>query len=336
MRDFWLSCGHQLTDRDAGGGLIITDEFLKAYLARPELTPPPEACAAERGLYGTLLADPRYSVEPAEIAAIADADARENWERMIAFRDQLARHRTIEAAYLDLVRKGVGNTPPLFLNQLVHVILRNALHGCDDPFVLRAAELFFRAQRLTSHGGVLLAADEERIAGTGAPPLSPLVSMLGLPAGAEIDVLTDDNASSYWERSDRFDMALDLTFGRPGAKALGTAIAQWVRHMLSLDVRIEPLREMRDVPLTWYVGLDADGTRIGDALWTGEDIDEKTRGRVIALYELTIQDPEQLRTAASSGDPVYLILAMTGAKVLRMKPQNLLVGLPLRQPAVAG
>ena len=39
-----------------------------------------------------------------EIAAIADADARENWQVMIAFRDQLMRHRTLEAAYLDIVR----------------------------------------------------------------------------------------------------------------------------------------------------------------------------------------------------------------------------------------
>src|SRR5574337_570324 len=47
MKDFWLSCGHHLLDRDEGGGLVVTDEFLKAYLARPELSPPPDACAAE-------------------------------------------------------------------------------------------------------------------------------------------------------------------------------------------------------------------------------------------------------------------------------------------------
>jgi hypothetical protein len=46
LRDFWLSCGHHLLDRDAAGKLLVTDEFLKAYLARPELVPPPEACDA--------------------------------------------------------------------------------------------------------------------------------------------------------------------------------------------------------------------------------------------------------------------------------------------------
>ena len=141
-----------------------------------------------------------------------------------AFRDHLVGHRTVEAAYLDLVRRGVGNTPPLFINQLVHVILRNALDGCEDAYMLRAAELFFRPQRLTVHEGSLIAADEETVAGVSTQPVSPLVSMLGLPAAAEIDVLNDDNAQSYWERSDLFDMALDLTAGRRGLAALGDVI----------------------------------------------------------------------------------------------------------------
>src|SRR4030081_2313295 len=101
MTDFWLSCGHHLTDRDAGGGLLVTDEFLKVYLARPELAPPPEACEAERRLHAALLADPRRPVSDGEIAAIADADAQQNWAVMLQFRDHLVRHKTLEAAYLD-------------------------------------------------------------------------------------------------------------------------------------------------------------------------------------------------------------------------------------------
>src|SRR5262245_38975348 len=151
MTDFWLSCGHHLVDRDDGGGLTVTDPFLKAYLARTELCPPPEACATERGLHAALLADPRRPVTPSDVAAIADADARENWQILVAFRDHLLRHRTLEAAYLALVRGGMTNTPPLFVNQLVHLILRNILDGCDDPWVLRAAELFFRPQVITLH-----------------------------------------------------------------------------------------------------------------------------------------------------------------------------------------
>src|SRR5262249_14687344 len=151
MKDFWLSCGHHLLDRDDNGALLVTDEFIKAYLARPELGPPDDSCMAERTLHAALLANPRREVTSSEIAAIADPDARENWTFMIEFRDRLLAHATIEAAYLDIVRRGAGNTPPLFINHLVQAILRNLLDGCEDAFVLRAAELFFRTQRLTMH-----------------------------------------------------------------------------------------------------------------------------------------------------------------------------------------
>ena len=159
MTDFWISCGHHLLDRQPGGGLLLTDDFLKVYLARPELIPPPEACVVEKTLYGALLADPRLPISPSDIAAIADADARENWQVLIAFRDLLLRHKTLEGAYAELMRAGPGKTPLLFVNQLVHVILRNALDGVEDAQVVRAAELFFRTQRVTLHEGSLIAAD---------------------------------------------------------------------------------------------------------------------------------------------------------------------------------
>ena len=326
MRDFWLSCGHHLLDREEGGGLLVTDEFLKVYLARPELSPPPAACTAERALHTALLADPRA---PATAAAIADADARENWQLMISFRDHLVRHRTLEAAYADLVRHGL-KFPALFLNQLVHVILRNALDGCEDPYMLRAAELFFRPQRMTLHEGALLAADEETIAGTAGAPLSPLVSMLGLPAAAVIDILGEGNAESYWERSDRFDLALDLTAGRRGLAALGAVIARWISHLLSVEVNIEPLTQVQNVNLTWYVGLDAEATGIGDALWDGEQLDETVRARVIGLYQLTFRDPN-IMVDKVKGEPVHLILAMNAENLLRLKPQNLVTGLPIKR-----
>src|SRR5262245_50154794 len=328
MHDFWLSCGHHLLDRDEGGGLVVTDEFLKAYLARPELAPPADACIAERTLHAALLTNPRRPVRADEIARIADADARENWGLMVAFRDRLVAHRTVEAAYLELVRTGVGDTPPLFLNQLVHVILRNALDGCDDPFVLRAAELFFRAQRLTVHDGSLIAADEETVAGTSPQPVSPLVAMLGLPTPGEIDVLNDDNAETYWQRSDLFDMALDLTAGRRGLDALGKVLERWIAHLLPVEVEVESLSEATGVNLTWYVGLDAEATAIGDTLWHGEELDPAARERIIGLYRLNVRDAEMMLDTAK-GEPIYLILAMTPDRMLRMKPQNLVTGLPL-------
>jgi hypothetical protein len=121
-------------------------------------------------------------------------------------------------------------------------------------------------------------------------------------------------------------MALDLTVGRRGS---GTrrVIERCVQHAVCR--RSWAIAGVRDVPLTWYVGLDAEGTRIGDALWHAEDLgNHDAGGRAIPT------DLRQFGSAAApiEGDAVYLILAMTTDKVLRMKPQNLLTGLPARFP----
>ncbi len=113
MTEFWVSSGHHLTRRSESGGLLVTDELILAYLARPELMPPPEACAAERALHAGLMAQPRRRVEPHEIAALEDADARENWAFMLGFRDRLLAAPSLEAAYLGLVRDGARGVPPL-------------------------------------------------------------------------------------------------------------------------------------------------------------------------------------------------------------------------------
>jgi hypothetical protein len=328
MKDFWLSCGHHLLDRNENGELPVSDEFLKAYLARPELTPMHDACAAERTLHAALLADPRRPVSLAEIGAVADPDARENWELMIAFRNRLLAQGTLEGAYRDLVRSGPGNTPPLFIDHLAQIILRNVLDGCDDPFVLRAAELFFRPQRLTLHGGSLIAADEETIAHMRAAPISPLVAMLGLPHGHDIDVLNEDNAQAYWERSDRFDMGLNLTSGGRGHNALAEVIRRWMAHLLSLDAAVEPIGQAINVALAWYVGLDAEGTAIGDALWNGQELDRGLRERIVGLYRVLLRGNASVLDNAK-GEPIYLIMAMTPEWSLRLKPQNLITGLPI-------
>jgi hypothetical protein len=328
MNDFWLSCGHHLLDRDAQGRLALTDEFLKVYLARPELAPPAEACAVEQALHAALLKNPRRSVSPDEIAAIVDADARENWREMIAFRDHLAAHDTIEAAYLALIREG-RRAPVLFLDQLVHVILRNALDGIDDVYMLRAAEMLFRPQRLTFHDGTLIAADDEHLGGAAQ---SPLVAMLGLPLTGDVDVLNDDNAAAYWERSDRFDMALDLGAGRRGLAALAAVLERWIAHLLGVAVAIEPLREAAGVALSWYVGLDAEATRLGDALWRNGALDQDEGAAIVAVFRLRFAE-RGIALEHLADELVYLILAMNAERVLRMKPQNVLTGLPIREPS---
>jgi Family of unknown function (DUF6352) len=324
--DFWLSSGHHLLDRDPAGWLLVTDEFLKAYLARPELVPPSDACLAERRLHAALLADPRLVVAPSEIAAVADADARENWEMMITWRDHLIRNETLEAAYLDIAQRSI-RFPHIFIGQLVHLILRNILEGCEDAFVVRAAELLFRPQKLRATDGFLIVSDAEA-APVPSPEESPLYLLLGVPTETDVALLNETNAGSYWARSDLFDMALDLTRGQRGAAALGEVMARWISHLLAIDVAIEPLAELRGVPFSWYVGLDAEASRIGEALWNGDDLDDAARARLAGLYKLTFADPSRMMEKVR-GEPVYLLAATTADDVLRLKPQNLIVGLPI-------
>jgi len=241
----------------------------------------------------------------------------------------LLRHPTLEAAYLALVRSASINLPPLFVNQLVHVILRNALDDCDDPFVLRAAELFFRPQRIMLHDQSLLLGDEEVIGGLKITPVLSLMSTLGATTDVQIDVLDEENAGSYWQRSDQFNMGLDLTSGKPGPAALAEAMTRWISHLLGITVSIEPLTELRDAKLTWYVGLDSEATKIGDRLWHGEALDDRTAGCVLALFRLSVTDAGLVAEIVGRV-PVYLIMAMTSDLNLRMKPQNLLTGLPIK------
>jgi hypothetical protein len=100
-------------------------------------------------------------------------------------------------------------------------------------------------------------------------------------------------------------------------------------HFHAIAVDVEPLIEARDVRLTWYVGLDAEGTKIGDALWHGEELEEGDRRRIVGLYRLTVREADAVLDKAR-GEPIYLIMAMTPDGLLRLKPQNLLSGLPIR------
>src|SRR6478752_717205 len=111
MHDFWPSCGYRLLGVGADGRLVLTDDFLRSYLLRPELAPIPESCADEIALHESLVAEPRLAVADARIAAIRDEDARENYRIWLRFRDRLTAAASIEAAYVTLFRDGV-DVPP--------------------------------------------------------------------------------------------------------------------------------------------------------------------------------------------------------------------------------
>jgi hypothetical protein len=336
MREFWVASGHHLTRRADHGGLVATPELIMAYLARPELMPPADACEAERNLHASLLADPLRPVSSADIAALADADARENWTFMINFRDRVVAAPSLEAVYTNLARNGAGDLPPIFLSQLCHLILRNALEGCDDPYTLRAAELFYRSQQAAVHDDALVLADTEIVEAQQHAQhdthLSPLATLLQPKPFGEMDVMDDDNAWTYWSRSDAHAMVMNIG-GNPKARAgLCRVIERWVTHLLGVAIKVETVASIEDRDWRWFVGLDSEGTRIGNALWNGAVLDDDAAGRIVALMRLNIEDPRLVDERVGTR-PVYLILAMGADRVVRLKPQNLVAGLPLASSA---
>jgi hypothetical protein len=250
---------------------------------------------------------------------------------MLGFRKRLMEASSLEAAYLSLVRGGTGGTPPLFLNQLTQVVLRNALDGNEDPFILRAAELFFRPQQAKVIDGALLLADAEIIAMHEAGrATAPLVAMFSEPTVTELDILDESNAAHYFHRSDAFDTVLSFGGGTDARRGLARAIEIWIKHLIGVAVEIEPVTHAQDADWAWFVGLDSEATRIGNALWHGEDVSAPELERIIAIFRLAFNEPKAARADIGSR-PVWLILALDGRDQVRLKPQNLVTGLPLAQ-----
>ena len=336
-RQFWLSSGFHLLARNGEGRLTLEDDFLRAYFLRPEMLPVPESCVAEIELHEALVAEPRLAVSAARLAALADPDARENYETVLRFRDALTEQDTIEHCYLGLFQSGRIDIPPLFIEHLAHVILRNILDGCDDPMRLRAAEVLFRDQRVTQQEGAILLADDEAVrayaeSGGGAG-LGHLLKESGTPMrSVELDVLSEANAATYWARADRFDTVLDISFTHPGLDALCRVFEAWIDHLLDVEVAIQPLESVQDEKWVWHVGLDGVANGILNDLYHGVEVEEERLARMVSLFRLTIRDPA-LVLAHVAGRPIYLGMAMTADGVLRLKPQNLLYNLPLVQAA---
>jgi hypothetical protein len=337
MPDFWRASGFHLLERNAEGHLAVTEEFLRAYLSRPEISPVAESCAAERNLHQALMDDPRLVVPAGRLDEIADPDAGENYRLLLDFRDRLLAANTVEGCYLSAFRSGQAALPPLFIDQMAHVILRNILDGISDPLQVRAAELLFRLQTVTVADGSVMLADAETVemhaATGGLGDLGALVVDAQTPLKTiELDVLNEDNADLYWQRDERHDTVLNVTFAQPGLDALCRVLEAWVAHFLDVRVRVQPVQQISDEAWVWHVGLDAEATALLNDLYNEEEVEEESLDRLLALFRLEFEDPDLMQSEIA-GRPVYLAMAMTPTKLLHLKPQNLLVSLPLAAQA---
>jgi hypothetical protein len=333
MPDFWRNSGFHLLERDAAGRLRITDDFLRAYYLRPEIHPVEQSGPAERRLHAGLMAAPRRPVSEEEILKIEDRDAQDNYRVLLRFRNRLLEAGTVEGAYMALFKDTV-DVPPMFIDQLAHVALRNLLEGTGDALRLRAAEVFFREQKATIRDGHVLLADLETVqmhaSGNRYGSIGRLiVEAQGSLGTANLDVLDRANADLYWSRDSRHDTVISLTHGRAALDAFARVIELWIAHFLGLETKVRPIRRIDEARWAWHVGLDAESTAILNDLWAGAEVDAGRMRNLLALFALQFEDPAAMR-GDIAGRAVYLALSAQD-EVVRMKPQNLLLNLPLNE-----
>ena len=323
-RDFWLTSGWHLLDRDAGGRLVPSADFMLAYYARDEIAPQEESCAAERALHARLSEDPFAEVTEADFEPIVDRDVVHNYRAVLAFRAFLAQYPTLEAAYIAIVRGAKVEFPPLFLEQLTQIILRGILDGESDTLKIRAAECLFRQQTVTLDDGRIMVADHATVQLQAG--MARMLKEGAKPDEVSIDILATETADEYWTRSDMFNTSVDIAFTQPALDGLCRVLEAWISHFLGVTARIQPMREIEDENWSWHVGLDAVSNDLFNDLYNGVDVGEDRLSAILCLFKLEADDgfvPEM------AGRPVYLGLAMDEAGSVRMKPQNLLANLPL-------
>jgi hypothetical protein len=345
-QDFWRHSGFHLLLRDASGRLLISDDFLRAYYLRPEVRPVGESCANEIALHEGLMDAPRMLVEAAQIEAIADADARFNYRIVLDFRRRLLAVPTLEACYLGLFTGGDVGVPPLFIDQLAQIILRNILEGADDALELRAAELFYREQKASVQEGAVMLADVETIAvhapgsasGATSSGLRQLIAAAQAPLheaqaplrALHLDVLDRGNAQLYWLRDERHDFVISINHGRAALAAFCRVLERWILHLAGVKLTVKSVPRIEEAQWAWHIGLDANSTALLNDLWRGEEVEPDRLARLLALFRLDFANAGEMR-ADIAGRPVYLALSMGEDGLVRMKPQNLLTNLPLAQ-----
>lgn len=337
MPDFWRNCGFHLLDRDTDGRLLVTDDFLRAYLLRPEIRPVEDSGPNEIALHQALLQEPRRTPENAELDRIEDADARDNYRVLLSFLERLKQADSLESCYMEIFSGERVSVPPLFIDQLAQVIVRNVLDGCDDALELRAGELYYREQKASIENGAVMLADLETVemhtSGGKFGGLGRLIVEAQTPlASVNLDVLDTENAQAYWTRDQRHDFVISMNFGRAANSAFCRVAEKWIRHFFGIEVGVQPLRAIEDHDWAWHIGLDAESTALLNPLWRGEEVEPGQYQRLLALFRLDFAEPATMR-ADVRGKSVYLALSMDQSGVVRMKPQNLLLNLPLASRA---
>jgi hypothetical protein len=334
MKNFWPQSAYKTLAPSPDGQLLVTDDFLRTYLLRPELSLVPESCAVEQALHARLLTNPRSEISESEIAQMADLDIQENYRVWLRYRARLLAASSLESFYMSLFKGEGVDVPPLFVSQLAQIFVRHILGENAHPLEARMGELFFRTQKISVlEDGVVMGADEEVVArnlqaGETGNILDLLKSKSLAMRSADLDVLHEQNAAEYWARDEDFDLAVQLNFGHEPINHFCRLLEKWIEHFVGVKTRITPMQQISDPKWSWHVGLDAAATGVLNKLYNKEVLEPEELEKMICLFRLDFID-EAAVAKAQAGKPVYLGIAMNDAQELKLKPQNLLFNLPL-------
>jgi Family of unknown function (DUF6352) len=360
--EIWPDCGYTDLSVSESGYLVPSASYWRLLLQRPELAPIEESGPAERALHARLLANPNLKVSPQELNAVEDPDTQENYRQFLRFRQGLQAASSLEAYYLALMRSAQIDIAPAFIDLMVQAIVRHVLGDSPDAIHARAGELLFRKQRVSMTDGRILAGDREALdamqATGGLGDLGRLLMQNQVRLSEQaLQVLGSSNQQRYLQDAAnaryRFQWLLDLTLEtqssvgegqhrwdivlankHSGVKALASMLELWAQHMLGVPLRITPLAKVEDSAWRWHTGLDATSSSLLNDLYAGTPVEPERMAQLLSLFRIDFLQAGDMR-ADLAGKPVYAGIAMTEAGLLRVKPQNLLLNLPLAQTVAA-
>jgi Family of unknown function (DUF6352) len=292
------------------------DTFLRDMLASPQLTLVAESCASEVNLHKALQASPLQKISDAELATIQDSDARDNYAFYLRLQTELLAAGSLEAYYLQLVRSPAVTVPQDVMDALVENITLRMMDATTNPTVDKniavqyaAAEWLYKRQAVHLEDGRVMH----------DVPRDSITEPLDLSHGMA-------NELSH-------GLIFRLSNANSGLKALSQVLEKWTHHMLKIEVNIKHVAKVDDPAWRWHIGLEATSTGLLNDLYTGADVSEERLKSLVSLFKLEFKNASDMRIDVA-GKPVYLGLAMDATGHVKIKPQNLLLNLPIAEGSV--
>ncbi len=91
------------------------------------------------------------------------------------------------------------------------------------------------------------------------------------------------------------------------------------------------MQSIKDEQWSWHIGLDEYSSKILNDLYEGKSESEESMNNFVGLFRLEFKNKTEI-IEAMQGKAVYLGLAMSPENTINLKPQNLLLNLPILTP----